>query len=544
MLSPFYFIWLVSTSTISLIIGSMDDLSVMSTQEITEVFRNYRTILKQTSFKTPLLRVSDLAKQRKSLHLQQMRQFQQEHIASLLPQGTHTQVSVDLMYLLAASSKQWRLRVPWTFLSKADCLSVIKTDKYGKVCVNKVKQGKVVRTFEKKFAVKAASFALGFPKFIHKCASSQLRLLFTLSDIEETWKNHILEVQQIQEFINPPHSSVSLTRVHWKQSCHRGIYYVLHHNSESPIQKTSHFRFKSIANLSKTVGESEKFVINTKAANIVSVKRTNPDPQLDCMAEEVATLLELSLCKSNERIEEIVCDFVYDGKGRPVLLSCKGYTFKAVKLPVARLKMQISKGEDSFVAGGEESVEEAKAVRSKSVISRRHSLMRPALPPVITLLKQPTPNPDFHCTQFYLTSITNSYDSLLSKLHTYKEDLKISINFVTKYGGPAFWSPILHTISGVFRADEKLKRYYDHLNFEEGSMLQRGYQRILEGNYNLYYKRSMTRVHMGKGIDVEAFHAFVENVGAALDGYPIEIEDIKTIIKRFRSFESCICPKN
>ena len=521
----------------------MDSLSFISTQEIAEVFRNYRTILKQTSFKTPLQRVSALAKHRSSLRLQQMRQFQHEHVACLLPQGSHTRVCVDVLYLLAASPKQWKLRVPWTLLSKADCLAVVRTDKHGKVTVDKVNQCRVIKALEKEFALGAASFSLKFPKFIHKCASSQLRLLFTLSDIEETWRNHILEVQRIQEFISPPHSTVSLTRVHWKQSCRRGLYYVLHHNSKSRSQHSSHQVSKSLANLSEIGAESDEFVVNAKASNIVSVKRSKADPQLDCMAEEVAALLESSICKNNERIEEIVCDFVYDWKGRPVLLSCEGYTFKAVKQSFARQVMPVFASENGLAETQGEYVEEEKS-RSRSVIAKRNSLVKLALPPVITLLKQPSPKPDFHHTHTYLTSITFSYDSLLSKLHTYKEDLKISINFVDKYGGPAFWSPILHTVGEIFRSDQKLKRYYEHLNFEEGSMLQRGYQRILEGNYNLYYKRSMTRVHMGKGIDIEAFHAFVENVGAALDGYPIEMEDIKTIIKRFRSFESCICPKD
>lgn len=159
------------------------------------------------------------------------------------------------------------------------------------------------------------------------------------------------------------------------------------------------------------------------------------------------------------------------------------------------------------------------------------------------LLKRPSLKPDFSRTQFRLDSVASSYDAMVSKVKAYKEELKIAINFVDKYGGIQFWNPILHKISEVFRADQTLKQYYEHLNFEEGAMLQRGYQRILEGNYNLYYKKSMTNVHTGKGIDVAAFQAFVANVGEALDGYPILQSDIQTIIERFRSFESCICPK-
>ena len=444
------------------------------------------------------------------------------------------------MYLLATSAKAWKLRVPYTLLSRADCLALIRTDEHGKVQVCRVNETRAVRTFVKGLGQNGAASVQGFPRFVHKCASSQLRLLFTLSDIEETWRNHTLEVQRIQEFLPPAHSTVSLTRVHWKQLSHRGTYYLLHHKQEG--RQISHSRLKSLADITGIVRKLDDFVINAKAANVVSVKRSKPDAQLDAMLEEVAALLESSLCKDHQRIEEIVCDFVQDWKGRPVLLACEGYTFKTWKQAITRKMMPVEAGEE-LVTYEEESREEKQIIRSRSVLPKRKSSLSPMLPRVFTL-KQPSPKPDFHRTQFHLTSITNSYDSMLSKVKTYKEELKIAINFVDKYGGPAFWWPILHKIGEIFRADQKLKTYYEHLNFEEGSMLQRGYQRILEGNYNLYYKKSMTNVHRGKGIDSVAFHAFVANVEVALDGYAVTTEDVKTIIQRFRSFEGCICLKD
>lgn len=518
----------------------MDDLSFFCPEEITQVFRNYRNALKLTSFKTPLQRALALSNQQRFLKLEHMRQLQQEHVTSLLPQGANTRVCVDVMYLLATSPKTWKLRVPNTLLSRAECLALIRTDGHGKVLVNRVNEARAVRAFVNGLGQNGAAYAQGLPKFVHKCASSQQRLLFSLSDLEETWRNHSLEVQQIQEFLVPAHGTVSLTRVHWKNFSHKGIYYLLHRKQED--RKTSHVRLKSLADITGIVRQPDDFVINAKAANVISVKRSKPDPQLDSMLEEVAKLLEYSLCKDHERIDEIVCDFVQDWKGQPVLLSCEGYTFKALKSAITRKMMPELTGQ-TLVTDEDESVQEKQIIRSRSVSPKRKSNLSPMLPQVF-LLKQPSLKPDFRRTQFHLTSITNSYDSMLSKVKTYKEELKTAINFVDKYGGSAFWRPILHTISDVFRADQKLKMYYEHLNFEEGSMLQRGYQRILEGNYNLYYKKSMTNVHMGKGIDIAAFQAFVANVEVALDGYPIAMEDVKTIIQRFRTFEACICPKD
>jgi hypothetical protein len=292
-------------------------------------------------------------------------------------------------------------------------------------------------------------------------------------------------------------------------------------------------------------GEHTDYVVNEKAANVVSVKRTKPEPQLDQMAEEVSALLESTLCKDHEKVEELVCDFVHDLQGKPVLLSCQGFIFTTLKRAVTR-KMFPCLTQESVILNEEarEEKEEVKVERPKSVLQSRKLQVKSVLPQRIILPRPPSPKPAFQQTQFRLASIANSYDSMVTKVKLYKEELKISINYVEKYGGLSFWTPILHKISEVFRADQQLKQYYEHLNFEEGAMLQRGYQRILEGNYNLYYKKSMTNVHTGKGIDITVFHAFIANVGVALDGYPISAEDLKTIIQRFRSFETCICIKN
>lgn len=520
----------------------MDDLSLLCTEEISEVFRNYRSVLKLSRFKTPLQRISALSNQQQSIKLEHIRQFQQNQTTSLLPLGPKTRLSVDVLYLVATSPKSWRLRVPFTLISKADSLALLRTDQNGKVLVKTMKKARAVRGFSKGLMQNAT--ITGFPKCIHKCSSAQPRLLFHINETDEVWRNHTLEVQRLQEFVIPPHASVSLTRVHWKQASRRGNYYVLRNERETVTRKSSHGRVRSLADLMGADRSEAEFVVNAKAANVVSVKRTKPEPQLDLMAEEVCLLLESTLCKDHEKVDELVLDFVQDSQGRPVLLSCEGFTFTTLKRALTRKMLPMLMQESMTVSEAEVEIQEEREERPKSVIQHRKSKVKSVLPQRIFVLRPPSPKPVFSQTQFRLSSIANSYDAMVSKVKNYKEELKISINFVQKYGGLGFWMPILHKISEVFRSDEHLKLYYEHLNFEESAMLQRGYQRILEGNYNLYYKKSLTTVHVGKGIDTAVFHAFIANVGTALDGYAISAGDIKTIIQRFRSFESCICPKS
>ena len=542
--------------------------TIGSSEELSEVFRNYRSALNSlsyvpTRFKTPLQRASAISKHHRALNLAQIRQFEREHISTLLPQGMHTRLRVDLFDLLASSTKSWKLRVPSTLLSQAGHLVLVRSNKAGKVRVKKnLSENSHLRVFMRSILKSRNRQDSRFPKFVHKCGSSHVAFLFDLYAAEEIWHSHVLENQRLQLFIVPPHPSVSLIRAHWKQSSKRAVYYVVHNSSEQSRALTSednslhtvsrkssvHMRFKSLAD--KFPSEEKRvqgdFFVNEKAANTVFVKRAKPEAEVDCMLQEVSMLVEATMLEQHEAVEELVCDFVLDWKGKPVLLACQGFTLTTHKVSMTRMMAPTYVSEshvsiitdefDSPPLSSEHSPIKLSAMARSSTVKRLlPRLARPAAPIM--------DKPDFRFTQVRLTSVVSAYDAMVSKVKEYKEELKISINFIDKYGGVAFWKPILRKIGEVFRADEQLKRYYDHLNFEESEMLLRGYQRILEGNYNLYYKKSMTKVHTGKGINIEAFNLFVTNVGLALDGYPLMQEDILTIISRFRSFQACICPE-
>ena len=294
-----------------------------------------------------------------------------------------------------------------------------------------------------------------------------------------------------------------------------------------------------------------RFHISEKRFDCGFVKRVKPYPAVDFSVSEVRRLLEHTALQPGQGIKELVCDYVLDSHKLPVFLKCEGFSLtsnlrfltRTISPTFVNMEMVDSLCEsmpkpEVNMSVTEMSDKRENATRASTEIPRNRVKLKN-----FQRKYTPTPNPEAVYLSGLLSACVSKYDGLRNKIKAYRQEQRDSINFVEKYKGRAFWRPILVHIAEIFREDATLKQYYDHLNFEESEMLLRGYERILEGNFSIYYKKSMVLIHTGKGINPQAFQAFVNNVQRALKDFAIPSRDCEIIIDRFRSMESCICPE-
>ena len=265
---------------------------------------------------------------------------------------------------------------------------------------------------------------------------------------------------------------------------------------------------------------------------------------MDNSLSEVRKLLKQAISRG-KWVQEVVCDYVLDMNRTPVLLNCEGFIVGTTKR--ARVQMISPVFESNLLASICESTgtpelasQQEKSsfpIRASTEIPQSRSRIR-----CFPVLSATPPSSEVLHLSAMLSKEVSCYEEIRARVSAYRQEQRDSINYVRKYGGTEFWKPVLERVLVIFKADRVLKQHYDHLNFEEGHMLLRGYERILEGNFSIYYKKSMTLIHTGKGISTVAFQTFVSNVGTVLREFAIMKQDCELIVARFRSLESYICP--
>ena len=110
-----------------------EDSDLPSTDEVREVFRDYRQVLRETSFLTPLQRCQRLVTRTYSVHQMQHSQATSIKVHSLLPPGLHTRLHIDFLRLLCLQEGNIPLRIPLTLLSQAQGCVLMKTGETGVV---------------------------------------------------------------------------------------------------------------------------------------------------------------------------------------------------------------------------------------------------------------------------------------------------------------------------------------------------------------------------------------------------------------------------
>lgn len=469
--------------------------------------------------------MEDLCKQQTRINLFDKQRWAQEQLSNLLLPGPHTHFLVSLFHLLTLQAAPYCLHIPATLLVDGSAVRFLYTKQDGIVsCQVQPDLHLGLQSLARHLPPSPA------PQLVLKCRQKPPCFLASLP-------LSLPSACLLQAYVHPRSLSSTLVRAHWKRGNSSTAYYLISKQVLRPAS-ASQPRFKFVAGSTQT---DLQFHISAKRADCTFVKRVKPYPEIDRSLAEVRRLLKRTL-PAGKWVQEVVCDYVLDAKKVPVLLNCEGFIAETTQHIRVRT---ISPFLEHRVESDGESLGKSEPEREKCDFPRASTEVPKSLSLIkrIPVLSAASPSPESLYLSAVLTNEVSRFDQLRDRISVYRQEQQDSINFVRKYGGTEFWQPVLVRVAAVFREDRTLKRYYDHLNFEEGHMLLRGYERILEGNFNMYYKKSMTQIHTGKGISTAAFQAFVDNVAKALGEFAVTKQDCGVIVGRFRKMESCICPK-
>lgn len=540
-------------------------------EDLSQAFDEYKQVLRATeyllpSFRTPMQRAVSVAKLMASTHLARMEESEVSRLSNLLPTGLTTVQQVDIARLIAKTKPRWRLTIPISLVSlTGGGGALLNSHSSGVVEVLKLEtEEKALTAFEETFT--NTENRGNYPFFVHKKDRKQTTFHMNLTDLREVWALHRNSSQTIQHYILPPGSSLSLVRAHWKRVKKRTIYYRI---TLKPQKKTIK-RQESLPSLTKyldelrkmpSLGNSRQFAVSGKTSSQCWVlKQTKPIPAIDSMLANVRKLLEATLLQPGQTVKEVVCDFVQDQEGKWVLLECKGLCYEAAGKVVSQIVEWKPKIDIKFILFPlfdkkeqlEKRIRAANHIEDTSLNSceRRISILginelkrqqeeakKHPLTPVrrVSFLYTPPPDPNPAFTQ-----VVKRYDDMVKSIKLRKQELTGLTNYCQLYG-KHFWHKPLASMQLLLIGEVGNRYFYHQMSMEEGGMMRRCFERVLEGNCGLHFKQALSRIHANKGIHSREFIQFLRGMEQILLAANVPAEERSTILRRFRSVEQAIC---
>jgi hypothetical protein len=541
-------------------------------EDLSQAFDEYKQVLRATeyplsSFRTPMQRAVSVAKLMASNHLARMEESEVSRLSNLLPPGLTTVQQVDLARLIVKTKTQrWRLTVPTTLVSMSGGGgALLNSQQSGGVEVLKLEnEEKALTAFEQSF--KSCENRGNYPLFVHKKDQKQTTFHMNLTALRELWALHRNSCQSVQHYILPPGSSLSLVRAHWKRVKKRTIYYrITLKPQKRPIK-----RQESLPSLTKYLNElrklpsldnSRQFAVSGKASSQCWVlKTTKPISAVDNMLANVRKLLEATLLQPGQTVKEVVCDFVQDQEGKWVLLECKGLCYEAAGKVVSQIVEWKPKIDIKFILFPlfdkkeqlEKRIRAANHMEDTSLNSceRRISILgmnelkrqqeeakKHPLTPVrrVSFLYTPPPDPNPAFTQ-----VVKRYDDMVKSIKLHKLELTGITNYCDKYGRQ-FWRRPLASLQLLLTGEVGSRYFYHQMSMEEGGMMRRCFERVLEGNCGLHFKQALRRIHANKGIHSREFIQFLRGMEQILLAADVPVQECNLILRRFRGMEQAIC---
>lgn len=529
--------------------------SLPSSDEIREVFRDYRQVLRETSFLTPLQRCQRLATRTNSVHLMQRKQATSIKVHSLLPPGLHTRHNVDFLRLLCLQNSNIPLRIPVTLLSQAQGCVLMKTGEAGAVRV---------RTFgdrEKGLAVMVEEIRraglVRSPEFVYRRDNEKMRVCRDWEAAANCWRADSTSPQMLQQYMRSSSRTSKVLRVHWKESQTKPDFYYLASRPESSnkcfLPGRCSLMSRSLSDISLAGGlSSVQIVQNVKSLSEVI------QPLEMCLKVLHRTL------EVGEKLAEVVCDFILDSQRQWVFLACKGLTFTC-KRRLQQQEMEPSRPITLkfllYPVVARRSVIQARLQWSnklKEIAAKQHLSVEALMDTLHDYTELPSDTPKAKevvplspplvvkprviklCRESeILAKEVGRYEQIRTRSKLFRKEASHQIDFTAKHGVQV-WRNALITLTDRLQTLET-ELFFDRMSFDEMTAFVNALMRVIRGDYNLYYKEVLRKVHQRQGISKSSYQLFLQELQVMLRGVTPDRNEAVLIHQRFLSLQDYIC---
>jgi len=537
---------------------SEDEASLSS---LLQALRGYKATLKGShslshSFQTPMQRAISCSKVSACVHLAHIQETDLARLHHLLPLGLHTHLNVDVYELLGTSPLLWKVNVPLTLSLGPAGAVMVGMDGEDRVRVANYQRGyEGMKAFQREIRAKYGVNSGGFPAFVYRNKQKRTAFHMNLSELEAAYDSSVHTMQRFQQYIQPPSSSLSVLKAHWKKCRKRSVYYIITKKMTTPHSINSRIKRKipclmrklSDFSVNLEVEERQFSVSATPSVDCWAAKRLNPLPEVDRMMAQVSKLVETQFLSCGQRTEELVCDFLQSKERKWVLVQCCGCVYSEQSRP----NHQRSRTNWQFlqppkpVSNPSLHIQVPKKAETLSIplksAERRFSIsLNPALPvgPPSPYLVLPVPHRSQSLAPY--EEAARLCDEVIGNVRRLKSELKGSINLLDKYGGEKAWAHSLQSLHQYLTQESAIPCFAERLSQEEEEMMPAAYRRVLKGDCGTYYKEAVKLIHKNLGITQADFEAFLKGVEWMLSEQGVSGQDWDLALGRFRSFRPFI----
>lgn len=517
--------------------------SIPDDSEVSRIFRDYKRALRATgyllvSFRTPMQRALSLTKKAAALSVLQKRQAQQS--CNFLPPGPNTVYGVDMIRVLACAQRSYRVTVPISLLWSPGKATVLLNGLDGEI---RVKTNSKLRDGFADFLQEVTSQLGSIPlKFTYKLEANSSVLLRSVAEAEAHILSNQACPQRLQPFLTPYHRHTAHLRVQWLSSRSRNVYFVK--VKTASLQGTHPCLARSLPALSRSFSNIESLSTD----NAVAATKLNPITEIDiAMSECVKAIGET---QKGKKMKELVCDFLCDVHQKWVLVNTVGYSF----FPHTKAKSELVAPKVSV---------DLKFILTPLLVHRKPSrislipnqlLLNQTIAPVSDTHQEPvTPiffkktlridketKPLPHLT--FLHTTVNKFDEICANVQKLKK--QEMTNLVEKYGERMWKEVVKSLVSDLLIELNRSTETLESIGDEQTRMIQRGFLRIIQGDYNFYYVTALNRVHKSLNIGSSIYNTFLVVLSATLATIPITPAETSIIVKRFQDLQQAICSGN
>ena len=487
-------------------------------------------------------RALSLSKQATALSVLQKRQVQQS--CNLLPPGPNTVYGLDMVRVLASSQRLYRVTMPISLLWSPGKAIVLHNGAEGEIKSKthwKLSDG-LVDFFQE---VKSQLGSIP-PKFTYKLEANSSILLSTKAEIEAQVLSNPASCQRLQPLVTPYSRHTSHLRVQWLSSRPRNIYFVKVKSTKSLGAPPC--LAKSLPVLSRSFTSVD--CMNTEDS--LAPTKLSPITEIDtAMSECVKVIGETT---KGRKVKELVCDFLCDGRQKWVLVNTVGYSFathmkahsevvapklaidlKFILMPLMvkrkSFRFGLKRDQTPIIQAATPIIEASHEVvtpitRRKTPARRRREEIEARLLPQLA----------------FLHSTVSKYDTICANVQQLKKQEKTDL--VAKYG-ETMWKEVVHClVSALVTKLQSSTEPQESFGQEQSHMIQRGFLRVIQGDYNFYYVAALSRLHKSLCIPSTVYDFFLTILLSTLISTPLSPSETDAVLKRFQDLRHAICSGN